>query len=78
MIIIAIWSDWGYTACSVSCGPGVRNRTRSKCSNPNAPESCEYQTQTLTCNLNPCPSTVPPATTTSQPVQLTTSGKLNF
>lgn len=74
-VFIAIWSEWVLTTCSVSCGSGVRNRTRSKCDVPNVPSSCEYETETVSCNLGPCPSTIPPATT--QPVKPTTSGKLD-
>ena len=50
-----LWTDWG--ECSVTCGGGLRNRTR-ECLNPlhGGADCVGPSEQAESCNEHPCPS----------------------
>lgn len=72
--MLDFWYDWGYflvnggwsewqihPECSVTCGGGVKTRTRT-CNNP-TPADGGHQclglsTQSESCNMNPCPGNI--------------------
>ncbi|XP_076801995.1 uncharacterized protein LOC143446297 isoform X1 [Clavelina lepadiformis] len=73
------WSPW--SDCSKPCGTGERSRSRS-CSTGNH-SNCEADTETTSCNTQPCadpPTTSPPETTqahTTAPTNPTTPNAPN-
>ena len=61
-IVDGNWSEWNdWATCSVTCGGGVQNRSRT-CTNPPPAfggEPCQGESdETRTCNEDPCPGKV--------------------
>lgn len=55
--VVTAWKDVG--DCSVTCGSGVQRRERViKQQSGGAGAGCPELTETVSCNMNPCPGTV--------------------
>ncbi|XP_052284771.1 SCO-spondin-like isoform X2 [Dreissena polymorpha] len=65
---IQVWNSWSF--CSVSCNGGVHTRTRDCYFQPNRPHGADCKEQlneTAPCNVQSCPTTTTPPTTTALP-----------
>lgn len=51
---LSLWSDW--SACSASCGGGLKARRRSVIKPSQYGGSCGILNETLACNTSPCPT----------------------
>ena len=57
--VSAQWEEWEeYSDCTKTCGSGEKTRTRT-CSIPGKCPSDGLVSQTISCNVQACPSTYP-------------------